>query len=242
VWSPDGTRIAFVSDRDGGFPEIYTMNADGSGVNRLTANVFVDGNPSWSPDGTRVLVERCCKAGSSDIYAIDVATHAEVNLTNTPTAMEFDPVWSPQGTEIAYVAFQTGEGNIDIWKMNADGSGQIRLTNEPAADLAPDWQPDPTCTIRGTGEPDALVGTDGNDVICALAGDDVVNAGLGNDLVFGGQGNDTINGDDGSDLLIGEAGNDTLDGGSGFDALDGEQGIDTCIPGPDGAFVRLCEA
>jgi TolB protein len=243
AWSPDGTRIAYVSDRGGGFPEIYTMNADGSGVNRLTTNPFVDGNPSWSPDGTRLLVERCCPEGSSEIFSIDLATHVETNLTNTATSMDFDPVWSPDGTRIAYVSFEVGQGNVDIWVMDAAGTGQTRLTNDAAVDLSPDWQPLPRCTVRGTSGADpALLGTDGNDVICALGGDDVVMAGAGNDLVRGGPGADTIAGDDGNDLLLGEAGNDTLDGGAGFDMLDGEAGIDTCLPGADGAATRLCEA
>jgi Ca2+-binding RTX toxin-like protein len=242
VWSPDGTRIAFVSDRDGGFPEIYTMNADGTGLNRLTANVFIDGNPSWSPDGTRILVERCCPDGTSDIVSIDVATHAETNLTNTPASMEFDPVWSPDGTMIAFVAFPVGGDNIDIWAMNADGTNVIRLTNDPAPDLSPDWQPLPICTISGSDGPDAaLLGTDGNDVICALAGDDAVLAGLGQDLALGGRGNDRLEGQGGSDVLIGEAGDDTLMGGPDYDVLDGDQGTDTCNRGGQGAFRRLCE-
>jgi Tol biopolymer transport system component len=242
AWSPDGTRVAFVSDRDGGFPEVYTMNADGTGQNRLTANVFVDGNPSWSPDGTRILVERCCPDGTSEIVAIDVATHAETNLTNTASSMEFDPVWSPDGTRIAFVAFPVGGDNIDVWTMNADGTNLLRLTNDPAADLSPDWQPLPICTISGTAAADvALGGTDGNDVICALAGDDVVQAGLGSDLVFGGRGNDLLEGQEGSDMLLGEAGDDTLMGGPDYDHLDGDQGIDTCNRGGQGAFRRLCE-
>lgn len=243
VWSPDGTRIAFVSDRDGGFPEIYTMDADGSATRRLTANVFVDGNPSWSPDGTRILIERCCADGSSEIVAIDVETHAEQNLTNSPSSMDFDPVWSPDGTKIAFVAFEPGgQRNIDVWTMNADGTSPVRVTSDPGADLSPDWQPNPTCTVRGTGAADpALLGTDGNDVICALDGDDTVSAGLGNDLVIGGQGNDALAGDDGSDLIDGGAGDDTLDGGAGYDSLDGDNGSDTCLVGPDGAFTRSCE-
>ncbi|MGZ8625840.1 MAG: LpqB family beta-propeller domain-containing protein [Actinomycetota bacterium] len=241
VWSPDGTRIAFVSDRDGGFPEIYTMNPDGSGVRRLTANVSIDGNPSWSPDGTRILVERCCADGSSDIVSIDVETHAETNLTNSPASMDFDPVWSPDGTKIAFVAFEVGQDNIDVWTMNADGTGPVRITTHPAADLTPDWQPTPTCTIRGTGGPDSLLGTDGNDVICSLDGDDTVTAGLGLDLVIGGKGNDTLLGEDGSDMLLGGAGDDTLDGGPGYDFLDGDNGSDTCLVGPENAFTRSCE-
>lgn len=48
TWSPDGKRIAFVSDRDGN-PEIYVMAAEGSDVRRLTNNPAVDASPSWWP-------------------------------------------------------------------------------------------------------------------------------------------------------------------------------------------------
>ena len=54
AWSPDGRKIAFVSDRDrsrGGLSEIYVMNADGSGERRLTHNTRSDSFPAWSPDG-----------------------------------------------------------------------------------------------------------------------------------------------------------------------------------------------
>jgi Tol biopolymer transport system component len=240
AWSPDGARIAFVSDRAGGFPEIYLMNADGSGVTRLTNNVLIDGNPSWSPDGTKLAVERCCADGSSEIYSIDVATGVETDLTNT-TDQEFDPAWSSDGTMIAYVGVPAGGGNVDIWTMSADGSGQTRLTNEPADDLSPDWQPLPICTITGTSMADVLVGTEGNDVICGLGGADTISGGDGSDLVFGGAGNDVIYGELGSDLLFGEGGSDTLDGGPDYDGLNGGPGTDPCLPGDDGAFTRQCE-
>jgi Tol biopolymer transport system component len=241
VWSPDGTRIAFVSDRDDGFPEIYVVNADGTGLVRLSTNTVVDGNPSWSPDGTRLAVERCCLDGTSEIYAIDVLTQVETNLTNTPGAQEFDPVWSPDGTRLGYVAFRVGEGNIDVWAMDADGSDQTRLTTHAAPDLAPSWQPVPACTITGTEGADDLLGTDGDDVICALGGRDLVRAGLGNDLVLGGGGIDELEGQGGNDLLYGEGASDRLGGGPGFDGLDGGPGTDLCIRGPDGAFTRQCE-
>ena len=50
AWSPDGTKIAFNSDRDGNF-EVYVMDADGSNQTRLTNNPADDGGPAWSPDG-----------------------------------------------------------------------------------------------------------------------------------------------------------------------------------------------
>jgi len=241
VWSPDGSRIAFVSDRDGGFPELYVMNADGSGVTRLTDNAQIDGNPSWSPDGTRLVFERCCENGTTDVLSIDVATRFETNLTSSTTHQDFDPVWSPDGTRIAYVSFAVGNGNVDIWVMNADGSAQARLTEEAGPDLSPDWQPLPDCTITGTPSADTLLGTDGNDVICALEGSDHVEAGAGADLVIAGKGNDTVEGQDGDDVLIGGGGGDTLRGGADYDVLDGGAGTDACLPGGQGAARRGCE-
>jgi Tol biopolymer transport system component len=143
VWSPDGSRIAFVSNRAGGFPELYLMSAAGTGLVRLTTNSSIDANPSWSPDGTRLLFERCCENGTSDLFTIDVATRAEVNLTPSSTQQDFDPVWSPDGTRIAFVSFAAGQGNLDIWVMNADGTAPMRLTQEAGPDLSPHWQPIP---------------------------------------------------------------------------------------------------
>jgi Tol biopolymer transport system component len=242
AWSPDGSKIAFVSNRAGSFPELYVMDPDGTNVRRLTQNSFVDGNPTWSPDGLTIAVERCCPDGSSEIFAVDVASRTEVNLTNSATQMDFDPSWSLDGTTIAFVSFTVGESNIDIWSMNADGSNQLRLTTDASVDLSPDWQPLPTCTIDGTGQSDPDIrGTEGNDVICARGGDDLVQAGGGNDLVIGGQGADTLEGEFGSDVLHGDAGNDVLNGGPDYDYLDGGSGLDTCIRGAQGAFTRLCE-
>jgi TolB protein len=241
VWSPDGSRIAFVSNRDGGFPELYLMNADGSGIARLTTNAFIDANPSWSPDGSRLVFERCCKTGTFDLFTIDVATRTEQNLTASTTHQDFDPTWSPDGTRIAFVSFEVGQGNLDVWAINADGTAPVRLTEEAGPDLSPDWQPIPACTINGTDQADDLIGTDGDDVICAFDGNDHVAALAGDDLVLGGKGDDALEGQDGADVLLGERGNDTLGGGSEYDVLDGGNGTDTCSPGADGAMRRLCE-
>src|SRR5438046_3811878 len=56
AWSPDGTKIAFASNRDGN-SEIYVMNADGSGQTRLTHSAAIDEAPDWSPDGTKIAFE-----------------------------------------------------------------------------------------------------------------------------------------------------------------------------------------
>jgi Tol biopolymer transport system component len=240
-FSPDGTRIAFTSDRTGGFADLYVMDADGSNVRRLTADIYLEGNPTWSPDGTRIAVERCCEGGTSDIYVVEVASRSMTNLTATTTAWEFDPAWSPDGSTIAFARFDSAQSNVDISTIAADGTQRIQITTGPGDDLAPDWQPLPICTVRGTRDADELVGTEGDDVICAGSGDDVAEAGAGSDLVYGGRDNDTLEGQDGVDTLFGEQGEDTLGGGSAFDLLDGGSGTDTCSSGGQGALRRLCE-
>jgi Tol biopolymer transport system component len=241
VFSPDGSKIAFVSDRDGGFPELYVMNANGRNERRLTNNGLIDGNPSWSPDGTHLVFERCCPTGTSDILTIDIATRGETDLTPSGGSQDFDPTWSPDGTRIAYVSFGTVERNIDVWVMNADGTSRTRLTDAAGPDLSPDWQPLPACTIDGTNQADELRGTDGDDVICGHDGDDHVRALAGADLVIGGRGGDLVSGQEGADLLLGQQGNDTLYGGPAYDVIDGGPGRDACGPGADGAFRRVCE-
>jgi TolB protein len=143
AWSPDGTHILFESNRDGGFPELYVMNEDGTRQIRLTFNGYVDANAAWSPDGTRIAFVRCCPDGTNEIYVMNADGTGEVNLTQTTDSEEAQPVWSPDGTMIAYAGLPAGGGNIDVYVMNADGTGQIRLTNDPSPDLAPSWQPVP---------------------------------------------------------------------------------------------------
>ena len=69
-WSSDGTRITFISDRDGN-NEIYVMDADGSNQTRLTNDLGQDNRPSWSPDGTKIAFASA-RDGNSEIYVIDV--------------------------------------------------------------------------------------------------------------------------------------------------------------------------
>ncbi len=86
--SPDGKRIAFVSDRRGKF-EVYLMNIDGSNLIRLTETDTFDIQPSFSPDGRWLAFER-----RGDIYAIDLKTKALLNLTRSP-GYEGGPSWGP---------------------------------------------------------------------------------------------------------------------------------------------------
>ncbi len=241
AWSPDGTRIAFVRSKPGSFPELYLVNTDGSGLQRLTLNGWIEGHPAWSPDGTRIAFDRCCPDGQSDLFVLDVATRLEADLTNSLTVDEFEPAWSPDGTRIAFAAFALGDGNKDLYAMNADGTAVVRLTSDAGSDLAPDWQPLVACTISGTWRQDTLVGTDGNDVICGNGGADTIVGGAGNDVIYGGGGSDSIDAGDGNDVVFGGNGYDKIAGGPGFDWLNGGLKGDTCTDDVGGAALASCE-
>lgn len=121
TWSPDGTRILYQSYVDGN-AEIYRMNADGSNKVRLTTDADYDGLPSWSPDGTKLtFISR--RTGSYLVYTMNADGSNLVQLNNQPYSE--NPHWSPDGSMIAYDTDSDGDGWQELWRMNADGSGQV---------------------------------------------------------------------------------------------------------------------
>ena len=139
AWSPDGTKIAFWSTRDGDYWEVWAINADGTGLTRLTSSprLFFDPAPIvWSPDGGRMAA-----VFADEIYVLDADGSSLVNVTNSPAA-DGGPTWSPDGNKIAF--WTNRDGNSEIYVMNADGSNPVNLTTDPATDNFPAWSPDGT--------------------------------------------------------------------------------------------------
>src|SRR5215211_3623351 len=138
-WSPDGTKIAFYSERDV-TGDIYVMNAaDGGNLTRLTYNTEWDSFPSWSPNGTKIAFDSN-RDGNQEIYVMNAADGSNAIRLTYNDVQDSGSSWSPDGTNIAFASIK--DGNPEIYVMNAaDGSGQIRLTNNTAADGEPDWQP-----------------------------------------------------------------------------------------------------
>ena len=139
AWSPDGTQIAFASDRDGN-EEIYVMAADGSQPTRLTRNDADDWAPAWSPDGTQIAFASD-RDGNEEIYVMAADGSQPTRLTRNSAEDGF-PAWSPDGTQIAF--HSNRDGNWEIYVMAADGSQPTRLTRNSADDWIPAWSPDGT--------------------------------------------------------------------------------------------------
>lgn len=134
VWSPDGSKLVFVSQRDGN-RELYVMDVSGHNLLNLTNHPANDWTPTWSPDGTKIVFSSD-RTRAWELYAIDADGNNLQQLTNDQ-AGNISPVWSPDGQYIAFSSKR--DGNWEIYRMRIDGSDLRRLTNNDSNDLAPVW-------------------------------------------------------------------------------------------------------
>jgi Tol biopolymer transport system component len=143
AWSADGSKIAFVSDRNQ-HDDIFTMWSDGSHQMKITHNTSPandqssDLNPAWSPDGKKIIFERYDSALYGNTHHLFVVNADGSGLTDTSPATaayqdDREPAWSPDGKTIACTCSNR------IVLRNPDGSNPRQLTNEGHS---PSWSPD----------------------------------------------------------------------------------------------------
>ncbi|MFA6167414.1 MAG: hypothetical protein WC700_12425 [Gemmatimonadaceae bacterium] len=148
AWSPDGQRIVFQSNRHDLTPNaccetsLYVMNADGSNVQRLTTNTD-DAYPRWSPDGKTITFASSRNGGAWQVFVMNPDGTNVRQLTTLKSNGK--SVWSPDGTRLAFEVWRPASGggmDNGIYVMNADGSGQMRVSQTTATDMHPTWSSD----------------------------------------------------------------------------------------------------
>ncbi len=163
-WSPDGSRFAVASDRDGSV-DLYVVSPDGTSLTRVTNDTSVDVRPSWAPGGTQLAFDRDC-----DIYTVDTDGSHLTPVTSTALSCEFGAAWSPAGTQIAFsrkdppdTAWATSHGVIIVG--NSDGTGQRVVASPPlfsSFEISPPrWSPDGQQLAFGTAGYVWVVNADG---------------------------------------------------------------------------------
>lgn len=141
-WSPDGTRLAFSCQVQAGNADICVVNADGSGLARLTTDSGFEQNPAWKPDGSTILFQRS-DSTYNGLATINPDGSGEAGVVPVPGA--FNAAWSPDGLRIVFTAPGTcwsysysycSTNQIDV--VNADGTN---LTSINGAGNSPAWRP-----------------------------------------------------------------------------------------------------
>ena len=131
-WSPDGKQIAF--DRAG---DIFTMEANGDDVRRVTRTEAYEGQPAWSPNGKKIVFNRAKSTESaSNIWTMQVGGDKLAKVTDTPSVSEGTAAWSPNGKWISYDARDA------LFKIRPDGTDKRQLTPTGSGDSGSSWSPD----------------------------------------------------------------------------------------------------
>jgi TolB protein len=134
-WSPDCSKLAFVSDR-AGTPQIYVMNADGTDQRRLTFKGRYNTSPDWSPKGDKIAFCARDERNAYDIFTVDLGGFIE-RLTQNQGSNE-EPSFSPDGNYIVFISSRGGVG-LRIYIMTADGQSQHLITCQGGGFSTPNW-------------------------------------------------------------------------------------------------------
>lgn len=165
VWSPDGTQLAYISNRNRQ-GNIYVLNADDGSDERLVAtSSSLMYALAWSPDGTQIAVTASTREGTDEIFVV-AARGGE--LRRLTFGWGSFPAWSPDSTRIAFRGER--EDGTDIYVIDVASGVEQRLTTHPTPDFNARWSPDGMqIAFLSYREPDGaqrlyLMNADGSDV------------------------------------------------------------------------------
>jgi TolB protein len=140
AWSPDGTEIAFSSNRRtyGYDNEIFVIDLTTDKISQVTNTQGANVHPTWSPDGKK-LCFMSSRNNAWDLFTQDLETGELLQLTRD-SAMASFPQWSPQGDKIIFSS--DVDGNMDLYTIEPNGENLVRLTQNPGIDEMASWSQD----------------------------------------------------------------------------------------------------
>jgi TolB protein len=134
TWSPTGKKIVWVSNRYGR-PQLWMMNADGTGKKRLTRRGYYNQTPAWCPKkGSPLIAFTSRKSGRFSIFVYNLRTKTYRRITGRRHGNNEEPTWAPNCQLLAFASSRGG-----IWVSNLDGTAQTRIYKGKA--LQPAWGP-----------------------------------------------------------------------------------------------------
>lgn len=174
AWSPDGTRIVYVSGHVGfDSHEIRIINADGTGDTSLTDNDVQEYGVAWSPDGATLAFGS--KQGGDELSIYTMNPDGSQQQPLATAAAGHSPSWSPDGRRIVFTSER--DGQADIWVMDADGGNQRPLITGEGWDYLPAWSPDGSqiaFTSTRDGDAAIFVAAAGGGELTRVSGRDVI--------------------------------------------------------------------
>jgi Tol biopolymer transport system component len=147
--SPDGSQVAYFSEKDFYFVDLYLADGTTGKVKRrilksgVSSNYetyrFINSQANWSPDG-KYLAFAAKRGPRDDIVVVDVARNKQVGRIQLKLSGVTTPAWSPDGTRLVFTGYDGGVS--DLFTVKRDGSDLQRLTSDKYGDLHPVWSPD----------------------------------------------------------------------------------------------------
>jgi TolB protein len=140
AWSPDGSKIMFMSSMYGD-PELFVVDTNGGHPKRITYSAGSDTSPAWNPKTGEQVIFVSDRGGLPQIYMMNADGTSTSKIDLPDMGYVIDPAWSPNGQLVAF-SWRRPSGNYDIYVMDVTSHQLVELTRDAARNERPCWAPD----------------------------------------------------------------------------------------------------